>query len=138
MEQEATFAVLRNQIGCIGIIQNNLGQVVVCSAAYPAIQIIPNLTGENDCIRTLGGQDQMNAKGPSQSGNRFQLALNLDRHFFQFLGRSVSARDLCYFVTSEDAPSQFCFSGFIILAEAGTPCLQEKFFPPSQFTLKVC
>ena len=57
MEQEATFAVLRNQIGCIGIIQNDLRQVVVCSAAYPAIQIIPNLTGENDCIRTLGGQN---------------------------------------------------------------------------------
>ena len=61
MEQKAAFAILRNQIGCVGIIQNDLGQIVVRSAAHPAIQIIPNLTGDNDCIRTLGGRNQMDS-----------------------------------------------------------------------------
>ena len=138
MEQEATFAVLRNQIGCIGIIQNDLRQVVVCSAAYPAIQIIPNLTGENDCIRTLGGQNQMDSKGPAQSSNRFQLAFDLDRQLFQFLGGSVSACNLCHFVTSEDAAFQFGISDSIVLAKTGTLRLQKKLFPPFQFVLKVC
>ena len=138
MEQEATFAVLRNQIGCIGIIQNDLRQVVVCSAAYPAIQIIPNLTGENDCIRTLGGQDQMDTKGTAQSCNRLQFAFNLDCQLFQFLGRSIPTCNLCHFVTGENAPPQFCFPGLIVLAKARTPCLQKKLFPPFQLVLKVC
>ena len=54
MEQETTLTVLRNQIGCIGVIQNNLGQIVICSAAHPAINVVPYLTGKDIGIRTLG------------------------------------------------------------------------------------
>lgn len=65
---EAAPCVLGYLISGAGIVQNDLREYIVRPAAYPEIQVVLDLAGENVGVRALGGEDQVDAKGPSQAG----------------------------------------------------------------------
>ena len=65
---EAAPCVFGNLNGGAGIVQNDLREYIVRPAAYPEIQVVLDLAGENVGVRALGGEDQVDAKGPSQAG----------------------------------------------------------------------
>ena len=56
---EAAPCVLGNLIGGAGVVQNDLREDIVRPAAYPEIQVVLDLTGEDVGIRALGGEDQV-------------------------------------------------------------------------------
>ena len=54
---EAAPCVLGNLIGDAGIVQNDLREYIFRPAAYPEIQVVLDLTGENIGVRALGGKN---------------------------------------------------------------------------------
>ena len=65
---EAAPCVLGYLIGGAGIVQNDLREDIICPAAHPEIQVVLDLTRKDVSIRALRGEDQVDAKGPSQAG----------------------------------------------------------------------
>ena len=60
---ETAPCILGNLVGGVGVIQNDLREDIICPAAYPEIQVVLDLAGENVGVRALGGEDQVDAKG---------------------------------------------------------------------------
>lgn len=65
---ETAPCILGNLVGGVGVIQNDLREDIIRPAAHPEIQVGLDLAGENVGVRALGGEDQVDAKGPSQAG----------------------------------------------------------------------
>ena len=64
---ETALCVLGDLVGGVDAVQYDLREYIVRPAAYPEIQVVLNLTREHVGVRALCGEDQVNAKGPSQA-----------------------------------------------------------------------
>lgn len=74
---ETALCILGNLFSGAGVVQNDLRKHIVCPTADPEIHVVLNLTGDNGSVRALGGENEVNAKGPSLAGDGGQLVFNL-------------------------------------------------------------
>lgn len=65
---ETAPCILGNLVGGVGVVKNDLREDIIRPAAHPEIQVVLDLTRKDVSIRALRGEDQVDAKGPSQAG----------------------------------------------------------------------
>ena len=82
---EAAPCVLRYLLGSAGVVQDDLRKHAVRPAAYPEIQVVLDLAGDDVGVGPLGGKYQMDTKSPPQSRNlcsdlSFLLKISYKKH----------------------------------------------------------
>lgn len=82
---EAPPRVLGYLLGGTGVVQDDLRQHIVRPAAHPEVQVVLDLPRQYRGVRPLGGEYQMNPKGPSQPRQGGQLVFNLPQPLLAFL-----------------------------------------------------
>ena len=92
VEDETAPGVLGYLLCGAGVVQDDLREYAVGPAAYPEIQIVADLTGDDSGVRALGGKNKMNTKGPTLPVDCGKPVLDLPQAFlaasFNFISRS--------------------------------------------------
>lgn len=122
MEQEPASRVLGYLLSCVTIAENDLGQDRIGSAADAAVQIVPYLPVENVGVRSLGGEDQVDAKGPALPGNGGQAVFQLPDLLLPCIVHAGLVQHLGDLVTGEDIPCQMRSCTQVVLVNIGIGC----------------
>lgn len=121
MEQEPASCVLWYLLSCVTVSENDLGQDRIGSAADAAVQIVPYLPVEDVGVRPLGGEDQVDAKGPALPGNGGQLRFQLPDLLLPRIVHAGLVQHLGDFVTGEDISFQMLSCAMVVLVNIGIP-----------------
>ena len=119
MEQETASCVLGYLLSCVTVSENDLGQDRIGSAADAAVQIVPYLAVENVGVRPLGGEDQVDAKGPALTCNGGQPGFQLPDLLLSRVVHAGLVQHLGDLVTGEDIPCQMRPGAMVVLLDVG-------------------
>ena len=134
---EAAPRVFWYLLGGAGVVQDNLREDIIRSAAHPEIHVVSDLAGNNRCVRALGGEYQMDTKGAAQAGEGGELVFNLGQPFLVLLAPARPVQQLRHLVTGEYQPWQFVFCRFVVCVNIGGTQFLKRFFSVFQYRHKL-
>ena len=139
MENESSRLVLRDLLGCGCVVQDDLGQYSVGSAAHTAVNVVADLSRQNVGIGALCGEYEVDSKSTSLTGDDRESVFYQTDSFFLLLRQTGFVKHLGNLVTGKNMPLQGDCALFVIIviAYVGTPRFSEQRFSPLQLVRKL-
>ena len=101
---EAASRVLGYLFGGAGVVEDDLRKHAVRSAANPEIHVVAYLAGDDRCIRSLRGKDEMDTERPPLPRDGGEPAFDLGKQLLPLAVGSGLVQHLRHLVTSEYEP----------------------------------